>query len=495
MNAPASPGDIAVAVTPAADAAAKQRTMRLSVLEGSAWAVMVGCGETFTSPFLIFLQAGNLAIALLTSGPLLLGALAQLAGAWWVERTGRRRTFLAQTVLLNALLYAPLFLVPRLLPAVGVGATVTLALLAVCCSNLALPAWMSLMGDVIPEARRGDYLGRRSGILFAVMTGANLLGGLLLGRCQRVHRVGAGFGALFGAALAARLVSAALIRRHYDPPHGAAADERFSFRDFLRRAPQSNYARFVFFVALINGATNVAAPFFNVYMLRDLHWTYTQFTLNIVTMFVAQALFFGWWGRIGDRHGHRAVLLATGCLLPVLPVVWTVTSNFHVLLVQQVVSGAAWSGFNLATQNFIFDAVPPPRRARAMAYFSVVNGACILLGGVVCGAWLATHLPDHYQAGPLRVAFRSPLPAVFVISGALRLLILLVCLPRVREVRPAEPITPGALLLRLWSGEALAGPIEFVTTRLGSAFRRRGKKIALTDEFSYSRPPHGGGYL
>jgi len=62
---------------------------------------------------------------------------------------------------------------------------------------------------------------------------------------------------------------------------------------------------------------------------------------------------------------------------------------------------------------------------------------------------------------------------VFVISGALRLVTLLLLLPQFREVRPAEPITPGTLLLRLWSAEALAGPVEFVTTRPGSAFRRR----------------------
>ena len=472
MNA--TPIVTTAAPSAAADTAAKRRTMRLSVVEGSTWAIMAGCGETFTSPFLIFLRAGNLAIALLTSGPVLLGALAQLAGAWWVERTGQRRKFLALTVMLHALMYAPLFLIPLLFPAVGVGAAVALALLAIFCGNLPMPAWMSLMGDVIPEARRGDYLGHRYGIIFACLTGANLLGGLLLGCFERAQRVWLGFGLLFGIALAARLTGAGLFTRHYDPPHRAEGDAYFSFWDFLRRTPRSNFAKFAFFVALINGATNVGAPFFNVYMLRDLQWTYTQFTLNIVTMFSAQAVFFRWWGRIGDRHGHRAVLVATGWLLPILPIVWAVTSNFYILLAQQVLSGAAWSGFNLATQNFIFDAVAPRKRARVMAYFSVLNGFFTLLGGVVLGAWLATHLPNTYRLGALHVTYLSPLPAVFVVSGVLRLVALLLLLPQFKEVRPAEPISPGALLLRLWSGEAFTGTVGFVATRLGGAFRRRG---------------------
>ncbi|MCX6996017.1 MAG: MFS transporter [Kiritimatiellaeota bacterium] len=474
MNDFARADPTAVVSQPPDGDSVRQRTMRLSIFEGSTWAVMAGCGEAFAAPFLIFLRASNWAVALLTSGPVLLGALAQLAGAWWVERTGQRRKFLAVTVMLQALLYAPLFLVPLLFPAAGVAAAVVFALLAIFCGNLPLPAWMSLMGDVIPETRRGDYLGQRFAIIFACLTGANLLGGLLLGVCQRAQRIWVGFGLLFGIALLARLTGAWLFTRHVDPPCRSSADDYFSFWAFLRRTPKSNFVKFAFFVALMNGATNVAAPFFTVYMLRDLHWTYTQFTLSIVAMFIAQAVFFRWWGRIGDRHGHRVVLVATGCLLPILPVIWALTSNFTILLGQQVLSGAAWSGFNLATQNFIFDAVSPRKRARGMAYFSLVNGFFTLLGGVVLGAWLATHLPSAYHLGPLRVTYLSPLPAVFVVSGVLRVLALLLLLPQFREVRPAEPVSPGALLLRLWSGEAFAGTLGFVATRLGGALRRRG---------------------
>ena len=318
-----------------------------------------------------------------------------------------------------------------------------------------------------------DYLGQRFSIIFACLTGANLLGGLLLGGFQQAQLVWAGFGLLFGCALLARLTGAWLLTRHDDPPYRSSADDYFSFWAFLRQTPQSNFAKFAFFVALMNGATNIAAPFFNVYMLRDLHWTYTQFTLNIVTMFIAQAVFFRWWGRIGDRHGHRIVLVTTGCLLPVLPVVWALTSNYYLLLGQQVLAGAAWSGFNLATQNFIFDAVSPRKRARGMAYFSLVNGFFTLLGGVALGAWLATHLPSAYRLGPLHVAYLSPLPAVFVVSGALRLLALLLLLPQFKEVRPAEPISPGALLLRLWSVEAFTGAFGDVVSRVGNALRRR----------------------
>ena len=108
-----------------------------------------------------------------------------------------------------------------------------------------------------------------------------------------------------------------------------------------------------------------------------------------------------------------------------------------------------------------------------MAYYSVINGAFVLIGGTVVGAWLANHLPSVYHVGLLRITFLSSLPSVFVVSGVVRLLVLLLMAPTFREVRNAEPIHPGTLLLRLWGGEAITGTFWEVATRIGGVLRCR----------------------
>jgi MFS family permease len=310
-------------------------------------------------------------------------------------------------------------------------------------------------------------------VLYLVLSAVNLGGGLLLARYEQLGWVWAGFGALFGLAGFARLITAQLFPFHYEPDYKPAAGADFNFWDFLRRAPRSNFAHFTFYAALMNAGANISAPFFVVYMLRDLHWTYTEFTINAITMLIAQVVFFRWWGHVGDRHGNRAVLIATSCVLPILPILWACSTNFWVLFVAQIISGATWSGYNLAIQNFIYDAVTPAKRAKVYAYFSLINGIFIFIAGTVVGAWLANHLPSAYHLGPLHITFLSSLPAVFIVSGLVRVFVLLLMAPTFREVRQHEPIYPGTLLLRQWSGEAVTGVLVEVATRITGVFRRK----------------------
>ena len=453
--------------------AARAKTMRLSIIEGSGYSVLSGCGENFFTAFALFLKAGNLAIAILASAPILLGALAQLISARWIGHFRQRRIFLQRVLTLQALAYVPLFLVPLLFTRSAVPVAIAFALFTMFLGNMAQPVWTSLIGDVVPEAQRGRYFGQRFRIIMLVLAFATLGGGLVLAAYEQIGWVWAGFGVLFGIAALARYLAAELFPLHYEPDYQPTTDDFFSLWDFIRRTPQSNFARFTFYAALINFGVNIAAPFFAVYMLRDLHWSYTRFTINAITMPLAQVVFVHWWGRISDRHGNRAVLLATSFLLPLLPVLWALTGNFYLLLGAQVMSGATWSGYNLATQNFLLDSVTPRKRALVMSYYSLINGVFVVIGGTLVGAWLANHLPSAYHLGPLHFTFVSSLPAVFIISGAVRVVVLLALAPTFREIRNVEPVYPGTLLLRFWSGEAVTGTFWEVATRIGGVLRRR----------------------
>ncbi|OQA27399.1 MAG: Major Facilitator Superfamily protein [Verrucomicrobia bacterium ADurb.Bin345] len=445
---------------------ARRRTRTLSVVEGGVWSFMAGFGDAFISPFAIFLKASNRAVALLSTMPVLLGAFSQMIGASLTDRLGRRRDVIVPLVTIQALAFLPLFLIPLFLPSHAVLAVLLCAGLAVACGHAATPAWMSLMGDVVPEAGRGDYFGRRGRVIILLVFLSTLSAGGVLTVMQQKGRVATGFAVLFSVACAARLLSARLLARHYDPPYRPTREQYFSFWDFLRRMPRSNFAKFALFFALMTGAANVAGPFFNVYMLRDLQWSYAQFTVNTAAFLVTQFVLVRWWGRIGDRHGNRVVLVTTSLLLPVPAVLWTLSTDYFVLLLVQIVAGAAWSGFSIGAQNFVYDAVTPGKRARISAYSTVLNGTFTLLGGTLLGAWLANNLPETYPFGSHTVTFLSPLPGVFIVSALLRALVAAIFLPLFREVRETERIHPVALLLRLSGSDILTGFIWQTVLRL-----------------------------
>ena len=109
---------------------------------------MYGFGDSYLAPFAVFLRAGNHAMAFLGTAPLVVGAIAQLAGASLSERRGRRKPLLVLTTAVHAVCYLLLFWIPFLsrghaVPALlGVGAV--LAWLA----SFGTPAWTSWMGEI-----------------------------------------------------------------------------------------------------------------------------------------------------------------------------------------------------------------------------------------------------------------------------------------------------------------------------------------------------------
>lgn len=442
----------------------KERTRTLSLWEGCLWALMWGLGESYIAPFALFLGASNMAMAFIGTGPVLLTALAQLGGASLPERIGRRKPIIMTGMTIHSLILIPLFVLPVALPSVRMAALVVLTSLYFLNLGLVAPSWMSLMGDVVEESERGTYFANRTRIVMYGMIVAMLLAGIIANQWKAIGHTVVGFGFLFGIASLARFTSMFFMNRHYDAPlEAASAAAPFSFWKFLLDPQNRNYARFTLAAALMNGTTNIAGPFFAVYMLRDLHWSYLPFTINMLTFLIAQTLFVRWWGAIGDRHGNRAVLVATGSLLPILPLLWIFSTNYFFLLFAQVVSGATWSGFNLATSNFIYDSVPQARRARALSYYSLANGTFSVLGGMLVGAFIAEHAPSEFRIGLVSVTLTSSLPVVFLVSGVARAIAGAIMLPQFSEVRAVEPITTAQILWRFGIGQPLFGQVgEFM---------------------------------
>lgn len=445
--------------------------MRISTIEGAIWAIMAGFGETYIMPFAVFLAAGNRALAFLGTMPTIIGALAQRIGAAWTDRLGRRRGPIVWAVAAQAVAFVPLFVVPLLAGRYDVPAVLFFAAMATAAGNLVAPAWLSMMSEVVPSDVRGEFFGARSRIVIMTLFGATLTAGVILAWYQRAGLTRVGFGVLFGMACLARLISARLLSLHYDPPYHRSADDYFSFWDFLRRLPQSNFARFAVFYAVMNGAISVAAPFFTVYFLRDLKWSYAEFTFSTAAFQAVQFLMVRTWGRLGDRYGNRVIIVTTSLLIPVIPFLFAATTNYWALMLIQMFAGLAWSGFALAGQNFMFDAVSPPKRARIVAYTTILNGAFTLLGGTLLGAWLAEHLPSRYEFAGRVIEFGSRLPPLFVVSGVLRFGAALLLIFAFREVRPVQRIHPVMLFLRLSGGEAIAGLIQGAIARIPLARR------------------------
>lgn len=409
------------------------RSLRFSVWDAVFYAAMVGLAETYFVPLMLATGATNFQIGFFIAVPQFFVAFAQFASIFLIERLRVRKRILvsvtaAQGVALAAIL--AMLLTRNLTPL----AFTLLAIGYFASNGMAVPAWNSLMGDLTTSADRGAYFGRRGGLSQLVTFLAIAAGGLIIQRFDDSGAALRGFAVVLALALINRLFSIFALSHHFEAPYKKAKGADFSFMQFLKRSPKSNFAHFVFFVALMNFAVQMSAPYFAVYMIRDMKFSYVEYMIAqgifVATQFTAMRR----WGPFADRYGNRMVLRITGSIIPVIPLLWFLSRHFTYIILVQIVAGLAWAGWTLASTNFIFDAVTPPKRARCAAYLSFFNSMGFFFGAIA-GAYLSAHVPDTFNTGAMIISFQTPLLTIFLISSALRLLIVFIFMPTVHEVR------------------------------------------------------------
>lgn len=417
--------------------------------DGISHAVMLGSGESYLSALAIFLGATALQLGLLAAIPPLLGACFQLLGVWVVDRAFSRMRVTAYAAAAQGLLLLPIALLPLLPDSLARSSLLILLVAAYfALAGLGSPIWNSLIGDLVPAERRGRFFGVRSRRC-GLATGIALViaGGFLeVFRTREVPHIG--FALIFLAACAARLSSSYWLSRHADPALAIDHSQKFSFFEFISKVRHSNFARFVLFVGAINFGLYFAAPFFALYMLETLKLPYAEFTLLIFVAIFAQYLTLGRWGELSDLVGNRRIITLCTTLLCITPVLWLVSSNLWYLCVVQLFAGFAHAGFNLANTNFLFDAVSAPKRARCVAYQSLVN-AVFIFSGALLGGYASKHLSFDFFTNPWLLEPHSPLLMIFLLSGILRALAALIFLPLFQEVRKVTPMHSRRLLLRV----------------------------------------------
>jgi len=427
------------------------QSLRHSVRDGVAFSVMQGGGETYLSAFALFLKATTQQIAWLAALPALIGALAQLVSAWVSAGHVRwRKRIIVAGAVIHALTWLPLMSLPLLFPSHSVELFIACVLLLHMAGDFITPQWGCLMGDLVPERQRGRYFGHRSRLSTLTNFISLVAAGGLLHLAQQRGYTLLGYLLVFLVAMLARVISVYHLARMHDPQAGtaqAAETPPRPFRVWLAELRGTAFLRFVVFMALFQGATAIASPFFTVHMLNDLHFSYLQFMALTAASVVMKFFTLAAWGRVADAYGSRLVQRITGLIIPVIPALWLVSTNFWYLLIVQCMGGLVWAGFSLSSGNYLYELLP----GRRLAAFMAVSAVCTAVGvflGALAGGWLAQHWPASIPLFGREIALDYALYGVFACSALMRLLVAVIGLRRLRELRRVRRLTARGLIFR-----------------------------------------------
>lgn len=149
-------------------------------------------------------------------------------------------------------------------------------------------------------------------------------------------------------------------------------------------APETT-VRLLFAIQFVTmGAMEMSGPFWPL-RLRALLPDDAAFGVAGVGVYVAPMLGItltgSLWGRMGDRYGHRAMMLRALAGLAATQVLLAVANDAWLIVALRFAQGAC-AGFSMPAQAYGVAVVPPERRGRMFAFLQVSTNCGSLIGAV-----------------------------------------------------------------------------------------------------------------
>lgn len=418
---------------------------RFGIRDGLFHAVAQGGGEQYLSAFALFLHATPFQLSILSAIPQLLGTWAQLVSVkishWFPNQTSQ----VFWGIIGQSVAWIPILALPLLWPEQGPWLLTASVAVYFTFTHFTVPAWNSFITDLLEPNERGTYFARRSRTIAMTSFLALCLAGALLSFFEQQQLLWVGFVVMFLVVGLCRCASALVLLKVRDLRSQEPNSNPTGFLVFFRTGISENFRHFLLFSGLLHAAVLVAGPFFVIYLLQDLHLAHWQYGAWLAAGIIGQFLTLPAWGQFGDRFGNKALLTFTGLLVAFPPMLYLFGTAWPFLVTANFFGGVVWAGLGLGLNNYVFDAVQPMDRAKAVAVSNIVN-AIGWATGTVIGSLLIETVPVR---GTLTLELASNLPLIFFLSGLLRLIVSTALLRTFHEPRDVEQDANHRLLWEL----------------------------------------------
>ena len=420
-----------------------RRDLRSMTRDGVFFSVMVGIGETYLPAFVLAAGLGEVAAGLITTLPLLAGAVLQLLAPRGVRWLGSTRLWVVGSAALQALCFIPL-IIAACQGSISLGLVFLLASCYWGFGMASAAAWGSWAEILVPKTVRSNYFARRTRYTQAGTLIGFVVGGFGLQYAKNEGFLLQAFAVLFAVAAICRLISAWAMSAQSETALQADDQKSVNFIELGRRLWNGGSERFLLYLVATQFAVYFSGPYFNPYMLRHMELSYTTYVLLIGSCFVAKMLALPMWGMVAQRSGPQKLLWIGG--IGIIPVsgLWMVSNSLPFLFALQIVGGVAWAAYELAMLLLFFESLRRDERTALMTMYNAANALSMVLGSIA-GGLIINFMEKSAESYLL----------VFGLSSVLRFstIGLLFLLPkrradRLEEAAPAEAIperVPAAL--------------------------------------------------
>lgn len=408
-------------------------SLKASTLDGVAATVFSNItGGVLLTNFLLQLGATPWQIGVLAAIPLLANLLQPL-GAYLSEQTTSRHYFClgvygpARAVWFLLAIGVTLVDLGKIEAQALIGWTLAIAGFSYGVGALGGAPWFSWMATLVPRRLRGRYFGLRNSAANLTNLISMPLGGWLIAHWHSGSIQGFGVALVIGtlAGLISLWFQNFIVDVNPQIQHtikvealveDASADPSGSEQSGWL-AQNANFLQFLLYFATWMFALNLSAPFFNLYLLDNLHLDISLATFYNSLTAGANLVMLILWGRLADRIGNRPILLTVGILVAAMPLLWLGVTNSDLsvwlwLPLLHLAMGASMAAIDLCSSNLQIGVVPIQQQSTYFGIGAAIAGVSGALG-TLTGGFLA-----QWQS-------LGGLLGLFVLSAILRLVALL----------------------------------------------------------------------
>ncbi|TBL70553.1 MFS transporter [Paenibacillus thalictri] len=363
-----------------------RRGLWAATMEGfPAIVVLQLLGGPFLTGYLLFLGATSEQIGIVLAVTTLVN-IVQLGAAVAMQKIKSRKMTLVLFGSMHRLLWVSTGLIPFVLPQVWwVDAYIVLYFLAFLSNGIGSVVWTSMMGDMVPAAVRGKYIGIRNTIVWAIGGVCIYAGGQILEKYPGAE----GFHLIYIICAICTVLNIIAFFFYPNPPFAKSTE--LDIRGMLRRPFQdAMFRRAVLFLSAYLLVQGLAVPFFNFVMLDVLKLGYSLVSMYTLLMTLVMMVSYYLWGALNSKYSTQLLLLWSLPFIGLSCLLWGGIAFLPALLVLgavHILLGIGTGGFNLLAFNFIIGDTPKSERPMFIAVYSALTGIAgfigPLLGGVI----------------------------------------------------------------------------------------------------------------
>ncbi|RFU68224.1 MFS transporter [Bacillus sp. V59.32b] len=348
------------------------RNEKLSIYNGLASTASVNMVNGYIPLFAIsVLGATNSQIALITSLPSIIGMLALIPGAIWLNKSKSKKNFTVASTLATRLLFMLILFVP-FFSETDYAAWLLVGLIALlnfpgALSNL---SWQSMIGDLIPEERRGNFFSSRNKFNTMAALVVTLSTGLFLSLYDKTDPFP--YQVLFAAGFLFALLEGLYLFKHKEnltmteKNNKINENKSFSLSIFHHKP----YRAFLVCALLYNISAQMGWSIFSIYHIKEANATALWFSLFSVTNQIAQIISMKWWAKFADRWGNNMLLFVATAGMASAPVLTILSTNLTYITLINVWIGIFVAGTNLLLFNQLLKATPDATRTNYIANYN-----------------------------------------------------------------------------------------------------------------------------